>query len=144
MLHLAVVSLVASWVAHRGPTGGLRCAADSRRCPSSCASEGSSWLQPLLKADSDVAAAAASYHKAFTELASSQEFVSETWTRRPLLLEQPIEGVAGSFTLDDVREAVDSDFLEAGLGVVSSSCCMSSPNLSSPGQPGQPESAGGF
>ena len=33
-------------------------------------------------------------------------------------------GVAGSFTLDDLREAVDGDFLDAGRGV---------PDLDAPG-----------
>lgn len=60
---------------------------------------------------------AETYYRAFEVLARDADFVADVWARKPLLVAEPIAGVAGSFTLDDVREAVDSDFLEAGLGV---------------------------
>jgi len=60
---------------------------------------------------------AETYYRAFEVLARDADFAADVWARKPLLVAEPIAGVAGSFTLDDVREAVDSDFLEAGLGV---------------------------
>lgn len=56
------------------------------------------------------------FHDVFAGFASSREFAVSQWAREPVLL-RGVPGVAGSFTLNDVREAVDSDFLEAGLGV---------------------------
>jgi hypothetical protein len=56
------------------------------------------------------------FHGVFARFASSREFAVSQWAREPVLL-RGVADVAGSFTLDDVREAVDSDFLEAGLGV---------------------------
>jgi hypothetical protein len=69
------------------------------------------------------AEAGAAFYDVFHDLASSAEFARSTWARRPLLLEG-VPGVAGSFTLDDLREAVDGDFLDAGRGV---------PDLDAPG-----------
>lgn len=56
------------------------------------------------------------YESVFAGFAGSREFATSQWARKPVLLHR-VAGIAGSFTLDDVREAVDSDFLEAGLGV---------------------------
>jgi hypothetical protein len=52
----------------------------------------------------------------FAGFASSRQFAESQWARKPVLVRN-VAGVAGSFSLDDVREAVNSDFLEAGLGV---------------------------
>eukprot|EP00591_Stephanopyxis_turris_P009506 CAMPEP_0195522210 /NCGR_PEP_ID=MMETSP0794_2-20130614/20114_1 /TAXON_ID=515487 /ORGANISM="Stephanopyxis turris, Strain CCMP 815" /LENGTH=494 /DNA_ID=CAMNT_0040651905 /DNA_START=79 /DNA_END=1563 /DNA_ORIENTATION=- len=56
------------------------------------------------------------YRNVFSEFATSPDFALSNWGREPLI-KRNVDGVAGSFTLEDVRDAVDSDFLEAGLGV---------------------------
>ena len=117
LFHALAVPLVAGWVAPRGGAVWERMRGGTHPCI--VASD--SWLHPLREADAALAATAACYHAAFTSLASSAEFTSSTWARRPLLVAEPVDGVAGSFTLDDLRHAVDSDFLEAGLGVADGS-----------------------
>ena len=58
----------------------------------------------------------AAYYEAFRALAASSEFAREEFARRPKLIEH-VPGVAGSFTLDHLAVAVDSDFLDAGRGI---------------------------
>ena len=60
---------------------------------------------------------AAPYYDVFKQFATSEEFVHATFAREPLLMSHVIDGVAGSFTLDDLQIAVDGDFLDAGRGV---------------------------
>jgi hypothetical protein len=41
------------------------------------------------------------------------------WQKQPCLISSPLNNIIGSYTISDVRAAVDSEFLEAGRGVVS-------------------------
>ena len=81
----------------------------------SASTDGSSWVASL-GGEIHGAAAGAAFYDAFTALAGSEEFARDTFARKPLLIEET-PGVAESFTLADLREAVDGDFLDAGRGV---------------------------
>ena len=79
------------------------------------ATDGAAWVDSLggVIHGSDAGAA---FYDAFASLAASREFALETYARKPLLM-RGVAGVAGSFTLDDLRSAVDGDFLDAGRGI---------------------------
>ena len=63
------------------------------------------------------AEAAEAYYDAFAALAADPAFAVDAWARAPLLISDPLPGVADSFTLADVEEVVEADFLDAGKGV---------------------------
>ena len=63
------------------------------------------------------AEAAEAYYDAFAALAADPSFAVDAWARAPLLISDPLPGVADSFTLADVEEVVEADFLDAGKGV---------------------------
>ena len=63
------------------------------------------------------AEAAEAYYDAFAVLAADPAFATDAWARAPLLISDPLPGVADSFTLADVEEVVEADFLDAGKGV---------------------------
>lgn len=77
------------------------------------AMDGASWAEATGVPGMGVAIP---YFELFSRLAASSEFV-EDFGRAPKLFSQPCEGIAGSFTLKDLEQAVDSDFLDAGRGV---------------------------
>ena len=77
------------------------------------AMSGGAWAEAT---GAPVAATAAPYFDVFARLADSAEF-SDAFGRTPMLFSEPFEGIAGSFTLQDLEVAVDSDFLDAGRGV---------------------------
>ena len=76
---------------------------------------GASWVAAL-GGNIHGAAAGEAFYDAFASLASSADFVRDSFARKPLLIDS-VAGVANSFTLDDLREAVDGDFLDAGRGI---------------------------
>ena len=78
-------------------------------------SGGVAWVESL-GGDVKGADAGAAYYDLFTKLAESREFAHETWARKPMLLKDT-SGVAASFTLEQLEEAVENDFLDAGRGV---------------------------
>ena len=94
-------------VALAPPTAGLKLA------PAAQAPKGPAWAAAT---EVDALSNALPYYDIFARLAESRDFATEYFARRPVLLDE-VPGIAGSFTLDDVQRAVDSDFLDAGRGV---------------------------
>ena len=86
-----------------------------RRSVLSMSSARDSWSSALGE-DAHGVEAGAGFFEFFASLAASEEFVGQTWARKPQLY-RSVDAVAGSFTLDHLRTAVDSDFLEAGRGI---------------------------
>jgi len=86
--------------------------------PQPAASVGSSeeWAAAMKDAGAAGAEEGAAYYAAFRALAASPEFARDEFARRPKLIEH-VPGIAGSFTLDHLAVAVDSDFLDAGRGI---------------------------
>lgn len=86
--------------------------------PQPAASVGSSeeWAAAMRDGGAAGVEEGAAYYEAFRALAASSEFAREEFARRPKLIEH-VPGVAGSFTLDHLAVAVDSDFLDAGRGI---------------------------
>ena len=107
-----VVLLAASPSSRRGARVDLSVAAPS---------SGSEWAAAC--GDIRGAEAGARYFEFFESLAADSEFAARTWAREPALFRE-VPGVAGSFTLEQLQVAVDSDFLDAGRGV---------PDLDAPG-----------
>ena len=60
------------------------------------------------------------FEKLFDSFAKNSYFVSHVWQQKPYYVNQPLDCVVGAYTMDDVRQAVDSDFLEAGRGTFQS------------------------
>ena len=60
------------------------------------------------------------FEKLFHSFAKNSYFVSHVWQQKPYYVNQPLDCVVGAYTMDDVRQAVDSDFLEAGRGTFQS------------------------
>lgn len=54
----------------------------------------------------------------FAAFAKDQVFLDTIWQKRPFLCEARLANLVGAFTMDNVQQAVDSDFLEAGRGTV--------------------------
>lgn len=52
----------------------------------------------------------------FDAFANNKEFVNTIWQKKPYLYEAKLDNIADSFTINDVKEATDKDFLEAGRG----------------------------
>lgn len=50
----------------------------------------------------------------FSTLCNNANFRDQIWQKKPILFKSKISSV--EFTMDDVKEAVDKDFLEAGRG----------------------------
>jgi hypothetical protein len=42
--------------------------------------------------------------------------LQEVWQKKPYYVSTPLPSVKGSYTMTDVQNSVDSDFLEAGRG----------------------------
>ena len=76
---------------------------------------GERWVQDLGQGVHGAAAGAA-YYELFSQLADDNEFCCDSWARKPML-QTCVPGVADSFILEDLRVAVDQDFLEAGRGI---------------------------
>ena len=71
-------------------------------------------IEELVKAS--IASPKLKFHGIFSALASSDYFIEEVWQKKPFLCSTPLENVAGSFLMTDVKANVDKDFLEAGRG----------------------------
>lgn len=54
----------------------------------------------------------------FATFANDDFFLSAIWQKRPFLCEARMANLVGAFTMDNVQQAVDGDFLEAGRGTV--------------------------
>jgi len=54
----------------------------------------------------------------FSSLAGSETFKSVYWQKKPFLCTKSLQNIAGAYTMSDVKEAVDFDFIEAGRGTV--------------------------
>ncbi|CAB1099958.1 unnamed protein product [Ectocarpus sp. CCAP 1310/34] len=52
-------------------------------------------------------------------MARDDVFVNELWQKKPFFCDASLPSLAGQYTLDDVQQAVDSDFVEAGRGTFS-------------------------
>ena len=52
----------------------------------------------------------------FRAFATSEYFANHVWQKQPHYVNEPLACAVGAYTMDDVRQAVDSDFLEAGRG----------------------------
>ena len=52
----------------------------------------------------------------FRSLCSSKNFIDEYWQKQPLYVSDELINVKGSFVMEDVKSAVDNEFLEAGRG----------------------------
>ena len=55
----------------------------------------------------------------FRVFTSSTTFVNDIWQRRPFICKEKVPNIAGAFVMRDVKESVDSDFIEAGRGTFS-------------------------
>ena len=55
----------------------------------------------------------------FRVFTTSSTFVNEFWQKKPFLCKESIRNIAGGFGMKDVKESVDSDFIEAGRGTFS-------------------------
>ena len=53
----------------------------------------------------------------FTTFANNKQFVSEYWQKKPYHCGAPLHTLVRAFTMQDVEEAVETDFLEAGRGM---------------------------
>ena len=60
------------------------------------------------------------FERLFASFAKNSYFVSHVWQQKPYYVNQPLDCVVGAYTMDDVQQAVDSDFLEAGRGTFQS------------------------
>ncbi|CAM9922236.1 unnamed protein product, partial [Phaeothamnion confervicola] len=58
---------------------------------------------------------------AFGGLCRHPLFLEQFWQQRPYLSTSPLPQLAGCFTIKDVEEAVEHEFMEAGRGTISSS-----------------------
>ena len=56
------------------------------------------------------------FDKLFEAFATSEYFVHHVWQKQPHYVDEPLACAVGAYTMDDVQQAVDSDFLEAGRG----------------------------
>ena len=56
------------------------------------------------------------FEKLFESFAKNQYFVTQVWQSKPYYVDVPLDCVLGAYTMEDIRMAVDSDFLEAGRG----------------------------
>ena len=92
----------------------LRAVASAPPAPS--AVDPAAWAAKTV-AGAPGAEAAEAYYDAFAALAADPSFAVDAWARAPLLISDPLPGVADSFTLADVEEVVEADFLDAGKGV---------------------------
>ena len=52
----------------------------------------------------------------FETFASSAEFKTALWQKRPFLLTESLGNIKGAYTMAEVQMAVDNDFIEAGRG----------------------------
>ena len=52
----------------------------------------------------------------FDAFANNKEFISTIWQKKPYIFDGSLDNIADSFTINDVKEATDKDFLEAGRG----------------------------
>lgn len=57
-----------------------------------------------------------SLESTFAAFATNKEFVHNIWQKKPYLCNEPLKNIAGAYTMADVENAVNSDFLEAGRG----------------------------
>ncbi|CAM9930939.1 unnamed protein product, partial [Ectocarpus fasciculatus] len=55
----------------------------------------------------------------FSAMARDDVFLNELWQKKPFFCDASLPSLAGQYTLDDVQQAVDSDFVEAGRGTFS-------------------------
>lgn len=55
----------------------------------------------------------------FNVFTTSPTFVSEFWQRKPFLCKEAIPNISGAFSMKDVKDSVDNDFIEAGRGTFS-------------------------
>ena len=62
------------------------------------------------------AEAGAAYYDLFSSLATDEDFAHNVFAQKPVLMDA-VAGVAGSFDLEQLKAAVDSDFLDAGRGI---------------------------
>ena len=60
------------------------------------------------------------FEKLFDAFAKNSYFLSHIWQQKPYYVNQPLDCAVGAYTMEDVRQAVDSDFLEAGRGTFQS------------------------
>ncbi|CAM9691274.1 unnamed protein product [Ectocarpus sp. 8 AP-2014] len=51
----------------------------------------------------------------FSAMARDDVFVNELWQKKPFFCDASLPSLAGQYTLDDVQQAVDSDFVEVGV-----------------------------
>jgi len=52
----------------------------------------------------------------FDAFANNKDFITTIWQKKPYLFHGSLDNIVNSFTIDDVKEATDKDFLEAGRG----------------------------
>lgn len=52
----------------------------------------------------------------FASFATSESFLKSVWQRKPFLCDSKLDNLVDSFTMKEVQEAVDNDFIEAGRG----------------------------
>eukprot|EP01041_Mallomonas_annulata_P005431 gene5431-10893_t len=74
-------------------------------------------VNALLK--SSLASEKLKFHEVFRCLAQHPTFVNKYWQKAPFLCQTSLPNVAGAFTMEDVKNNVDKDFLEAGRGTFS-------------------------
>lgn len=56
------------------------------------------------------------FNDIFRALSKNDHFTSNIWQKQPFLCRSTLQCVAGAFTMENVKENVDNDFLEAGRG----------------------------
>lgn len=54
----------------------------------------------------------------FRALMRNEEFVSDYWQKKPLYIQEAMPNLVSAYTMDDVEEAVENDFVEAGRGTL--------------------------
>lgn len=54
----------------------------------------------------------------FAAFATNEDFLTTIWQKRPFLCEAKLNNLVGAFTMENVQQAVDGDFIEAGRGTV--------------------------
>lgn len=52
----------------------------------------------------------------FSAMAQSSIFRERYWQREPFLIKSPLKNLKDCFKMDDVKDAIDGDFMEAGRG----------------------------
>ena len=56
------------------------------------------------------------FEPTFLALSNNNEFLSEYFQKKPYYFDSTLNNIQNAFTMDDVKESVENDFLEAGRG----------------------------